>query len=142
MKQTNAKEWSEILNRVSILGNATAKRQVKASELAALLKYILFELIRKDTTPTEAIPYFYEFIDDQVEGLDEATPSSANTKFCVALLARWGWRVGNYDEANRKFYFRGLDGDSFDFYYERILSCNGTNYVISSDHTQIFDLNA
>lgn len=142
MKQTNAKEWSEILNRVSILGTATPKRQVKASELAALLKYILFELIRKDPTPTEAIPYFYEYIDDTVEGLDEATPSSANTKFCVAKLARWGWRVGNYDEANRKFYFRGLDGDSFDFYYERILSCNGTNYVISSDHTHIFDLNA
>lgn len=142
MKQTNAKEWSEILNRVSILGTATPQRQVKASELAALLKYILFELIRKDPTPTEAIPYFYEFIDDTVEGLDEATPSSANTKFCVASLARWGWRVGNYDEANRKFYFRGLDGDSFDFYYERILSCNGTNYVISSDHTHIFDLNA
>lgn len=142
MKQTNAKEWSEILDRVSVLGNPTAQRQVKASELAALLKYILFELIRKDPTPTEAIPYFYEYIDDQAEGLDEATPSSANTKFCVALLARWGWRVGNYDEANRKFYFRGLDGDSFDFYYERILSCNGTNYVISSDHTQIFDLNA
>lgn len=38
MKQTNAKEWSEILERVSVLGNATAKRQVKASELAALLK--------------------------------------------------------------------------------------------------------
>lgn len=142
MKQTNAKEWSEILDRVSALGNATPKRQVKASELAALLKYILFELIRKDPTPTEAIPYFYEYIDDQVDGLDEATPSSANTKFCVAALSRWGWRVGNYDEANRKFYFRGLDGNSFDSYYERILSCNGTNYVISSDHTHIFDLNA
>lgn len=142
MKQTNAKEWSEILDRVSALGNATAKRQVKASELAALLKYILFELIRKDPTPTEAIPYFYEYIDDQVDGLDEATPSSANTKFCVAALSRWGGRVGNYDEANRKFYFRGLDGNSFDSYYERILSCNGTNYVISSDHTHIFDLNA
>ena len=115
---------------------------MKASELAALLKYILFELIRKDPTNTETIPYFYEYIDDQVEGLDEATPSSANTKFCVASLARWGWRVGNYDEANRKFYFRGLDGDSVDFYYERILSCNGKDYVISSDHTQIFDLNA
>ena len=38
MKQTNAKEWSEILNRVSILGTATPKHQVKASELAALLK--------------------------------------------------------------------------------------------------------
>lgn len=142
MKQTNAKEWSKILDRVSVLGTATPNRQVKASELAALLKYILFELIRKDPTPTEAIPYFYEYIDDQVEGLDEATPSSANTKFCVALLARWGWRVGNYDEANRKFYFRGLDGSSFDSYYGRILSCNGTAYVISSDHTQIFDLNA
>lgn len=142
MKQTNAKEWSEILERVSVLGNATPKHQVKASELAALLKYILFELIRKNPATTESIPYFYEFLDDQVEGLDEATPSSANTKFCVARLARWGWRVGNYDEENRKFYFRGLDGDSFDSYYERILSCNGTNYVISSDHTQIFDLNA
>ena len=142
MKQTNAKEWSEILFRVESLGKATAKRQVKASELAALLKYILFELIRKDPTPTEAIPYFYEYLDDQVEGLDEATPSSANTKFCVAKIAWWGWRVGNYDEANRKFYFRGLDGESFDAYYERILSCNGTNYVISSDHTRIFDLNA
>ena len=38
MKQTNAKEWSEILDRVSGLGNATPKHQVKASELAALLK--------------------------------------------------------------------------------------------------------
>ena len=38
MKQTNAKEWSEILDRVSALGKATAKRQVKATELAALLK--------------------------------------------------------------------------------------------------------
>lgn len=37
MKQTNAKEWSEILDRVETIGNATAKRQVKASELAALL---------------------------------------------------------------------------------------------------------
>lgn len=142
MKQTNAKEWSEILDRVSALGNATAKRQVKASELAALLKYILFELIRKDPTPTEAIPHFYEYLDDQVEGLDEARPSSANTKFCVALLARWGWRVGYYDETNHKFYLRDLDGNSLDSYYDRILSCNGTNYVISSDHTRIFDLNA
>ena len=38
MKKTNAKEWSEILTRVETLGKATAKRQVKASELAALLK--------------------------------------------------------------------------------------------------------
>lgn len=38
MKQANAKEWSEVLDRVSVLGNATPKRQVKASELAALLK--------------------------------------------------------------------------------------------------------
>ena len=38
MKQTNTKEWSEILFRVETLGNATPKRQVKASELAALLK--------------------------------------------------------------------------------------------------------
>lgn len=142
MKQTNAKEWSEILDRVSVLGNATAKRQVKASELAALLKYILFELIRKDPTNTEAIPYFYEYLDDTVEGLDEAAPSSANTKFCVACLARYGWKVGYYDEANRKFYLRGLNGENLDFYYEYILTCNGTNYVISSDHTQIFDLNA
>ena len=58
MKQTNAKEWSEILTRVETLGAATAKRQVKATELAALLKYILFELIRKNPTNTEAIPYF------------------------------------------------------------------------------------
>ena len=142
MKQTNAKEWSEILERVSVLGNATAKRQVKASELAALLKYILFELIRKNPVNTESIQYFYEYLDDQVEGLDEARPSSANTKFCVALLARWGWRVGNYDEANRKFYFRGLDGDSFDFYYERILSCNGKEYVIDRSNNQLIDLNA
>lgn len=142
MKQTNAKEWSEILDRVSALGQATPQHQVKASELAALLKYILFELIRKDPTPTEAIPYFYEYIDDQVEGLDEATPSSANTKFCIAGLARWGWRVGNYDEANRKFYFRGLDGSSFDSYYERILSCNGTHYVIDRSNNQLIDLNA
>ena len=142
MKQTNAKEWSEILTRVETLGKATAKRQVKATELAALLKYILFELIRKDPTNSDIVSNFYEYIDDQVEGLDEATPSSANTKFCIAGLARWGWRVGNYDEANRKFYFRGLDGESFDTYYDRIISCNGTNYVISSDHTRIIDLNA
>lgn len=142
MKRTNAKEWIKILDRVSALGQATPNHQVKALELAALLKYILFELIRKDPTNTDIVDNFYEFIDDQVEGLDEATPSSANTKFCVAALARWGWRVGNYDEANRKFYFRGLDGESFDSYYDRILSCNGTNYVISSDHTQIIDLNA
>ena len=38
MKQTNAKEWSEILTRVKTLGNATPQHQVKASELAALLK--------------------------------------------------------------------------------------------------------
>lgn len=38
MKQTNAKEWSEILGRVETLGTATPKRQVKATELAALLK--------------------------------------------------------------------------------------------------------
>lgn len=142
MKQTNAKEWSEILNRVSILGTATPKHQVKASELAALLKYILFELIRKNPTNTEAISYFYEYIDDQIEVLDEAAPSSENTKFCVACLARYGWRVGYYDEANRKFYLRGLNGENLDFYYEHILTCNGTNYVISSDHTHIFDLNA
>ena len=142
MKQTNAKEWSEILTRVETLGAATAKRQVKATELAALLKYILFELIRKDPTNTDLVPNFYEYIDDQVEGLDEATPSSANTKFCIAGLARWGWRVGNYDEANRKFYFRGLDGESFDPYYERILSCNGTNYVIDRSNNELIDLNA
>ena len=142
MKQTNAKEWSEILTRVETLGKATAKRQVKASELAALLKYILFELIRKNPTNTEAIPYFYEYIDDQIEVLDEARPSSGNTEFCVALLARAGWRVGYYDETNHKFYLRDLDGNSLDPYYDRIISCNGTNYVISSDHTRIFDLNA
>ena len=142
MKKTNAKEWIKILDRVSALGNATAKHQVKASELAALLKYILFELIRKDPTNTEAISYFYEYLDDQVEGLDEATPSSANTKFCVASLARWGWRVGNYDEANRKFYFRDSKGDSFDSYYERILTCNGTYYVIDCSNNQLIDLNA
>ena len=142
MKQTNAKEWIKILDRVSALGQATPQHQVKASELAALLKYIIFELIRKDPTNTEAISYFYEYLDDTVEGLDEATPSSANTKFCVALLARWGWRVGNYDEANRKFYFRGLDGESFDAYYERILSCNGTDYVIDRSNNQLIDLNA
>ena len=142
MKQTNAKEWSEILDRVSVLGNATAKRQVKASELAALLKYILFELIRKNPTNTEAIPYFYEYIDDQIEVLDEALPSSANTKFCVAGLARYGWRVGHYDEANRKFYLRDLDGSSLDSYYERILTCNGTDYVIDRSNNQLFDLNA
>ena len=142
MKQTNAKEWSEILDRVSVLGNATAKRQVKASELAALLKYILFELIRKDPTNSDIVSDFYEHLDDQVEGLDEATPSSANTKFCIAGLARWGWRVGNYDEANRKFYFRDSNGDSVDPYYERIISCNGTNYVIDRSNNQLIDLNA
>lgn len=142
MKQTNAKEWSEILTRVETLGEATANRQVKASELAALLKYILFELIRKDPAPTEIVDSFYEYLDDQVEVLDEARPSSGNTEFCVALLARAGWRVGYYDEANRKFYLRDLDGNSLDSYYGRILSCNGTNYVISSDNTQLIDLNA
>ena len=38
MKQTNAKEWSEILFRVESLGQATAKHQGKATELAALMK--------------------------------------------------------------------------------------------------------
>ena len=142
MKQTNAKEWSEILARVETLGNATPQHQVKASELAALLKYILFELIRKDPTNSDIVSDFYEYLDDQVEGLDEATPSSANTKFCIAGLVRWGWRVGNYDEANRKFYFRDSNGDSFDSYYERILTCNGTNYVIDRSNNQLIDLNA
>ena len=142
MKQTNAKEWSEILTRVETLGKATAKRQVKATELAALLKYILFELIRKNPTNTEAISYFYEYIDDQIEVLDEAPPSSANTKFCIAGLARYGWSVGHYDEANRKFYLRDLDGSSLDSYYERILTCNGTNYVIDRSNNELIDLNA
>ena len=142
MKQTNAKEWSEILTRVETLGAATAKRQVKASELAALLKYILFELIRKNPVTTESIPYFYEILDDTVEGLDEATPDPGNTNLCIAGLSRWGWRVGNYDEENRKFYFRDTNGDSFDSYYERILSCNGTNYVIDRSNNQLIDLNA
>ena len=142
MKQTNAKEWSEILNRVEALGNATAKRQVKASELAALLKYILFELIRKNPTNTESIPYFYEHLDDTVEGLDEATPEIGNTNFCIAGLARWGWRVGYYDEENRKFYFRDSNGDSFDSYYERTLFCNGKEYVIDRSNNNLIDLNA
>lgn len=38
MKKTNAKEWSEILTRVETLGAATPQHQVKATELAALLK--------------------------------------------------------------------------------------------------------
>ena len=142
MKQTNAKEWSQILFRVESLGKATPQHQVKASELAALLKYILFELIRKDPTNSDIVSDFYEYLDDQVEGLDEATPSSANTKFCIAGLVRWGWRVGNYDEANRKFYFRDSNGDSFDSYYERILTCNGTNYVIDRSNNQLIDRNA
>ena len=142
MKKTNAKEWSEILTRVETLGKATAKRQVKATELAALLKYILFELIRKDPTNSDIVDSFYEYLDDGVEILDEARPSSGNTEFCVALLARAGWRVGYYDETNHKFYLRDLDGNSLDPYYDRIISCNGTEYVISSDHTRIFDLNA
>lgn len=142
MKQTNAKEWSEILFRVESLGKATAQHQVKASELAALLKYIIFELIRKNPTNTESIPYFYEYLDDTVEGLDEATPDPANTYFCIAGLARWGWRVGNYDEENRKFYFRDIGGESFDSYYERILSCNGKAYVIDRSRNQLIDLNA
>lgn len=142
MKQTNAKEWSEILNRVSILGTATPKHQVKASELAALLKYILFELIRKDPTPTDVVSHFYEYLDDQIEVLNETTPSSANTELCLAGLARHGWRVGYYDEANRKFYLRGLGGESLEFYYERILTCNGTNYVIDRSNNQLIDLNA
>ena len=142
MKQTNAKEWSEILDRVETLGHATAKRQVKATELAALLKYILFELIRKDPTNSDIVDSFYEYLDDAVDILDEARPSSGNTKFCVALLARAGWRVGYYDETNHKFYLRDLDGNSLDSYYGRILSCNGKDYVISRDHTRLFDLNA
>lgn len=142
MKQTNAKEWSEILDRVSILGTATPKHQVKASELAALLKYILFELIRKDPTNTEIVDSFYEYLDDTVEGLDEATPDPSNTNLCIAGLAWWGWRVGNYDEENRKFYFRDTNGDSFDSYYERILSCNGKFYVIDRSKNQLIDLNA
>ena len=142
MKQTNAKEWSEILTRVETLGKATAKRQVKATELAALLKYILFELIRKDPTNSDIVDSFYEYLDDTVEGLDEAAPSSANTKFCIAGLARYGWRVGHYDEANHKFYLRDLDGSSLDSYYERILTCNGTNYVIDRSRNQLIDLNA
>lgn len=142
MKQTNAKEWSEILTRVETLGQATAKHQVKATELAALLKYILFELIRKDPTNSDIVPNFYEYLDDQVEGLDEAAPSSANTKFCIAGIARWGWRVGYYDEENRKFYFRDKDGNSLDSYYERILTCNGTYYVIDRSNNQLIDLNA
>ena len=142
MKQTNAKEWSEILDRVTVLGNETAEHQVKASELAALLKYILFELIRKDPTNTNAIPHFFQYIDDPIEVLNATTPGSANTKLCIAGLARHGWRVGFYDEANRKFYLRGLGGESLGFYYESIITCNGTNYVISSDHSQLIDLNA
>lgn len=142
MKQTNAKEWSEILDRVSVLGDATPKRQVKASELAALLKYILFELIRKDPTPTDVVDSFYEYLDDGVDILDEPRPSSGNTKFCIAGLARAGWRVGYYDETNHKFYLRGLGGDSLDSYYERILTCNGTNYVIDRSNNQLIDLNA
>ena len=142
MKQTNAKEWSEILFRVESLGKATAEHQVKASELAALLKYIIFELIRKDPANTVTVPYFYEYLDDTVEGLDEATPEIGNTNFCIAGIARWGWRVGYYDEENRKFYFRDSNGESFDSYYERILSCNGTNYVIDRSRNQLIDLNA
>ena len=142
MKQTNAKEWSEILDRVTALGNATPKRQVKASELAALLKYILFELIRKDPTDIHSIPHFFQYIDDPIEVLNATTPGSANTKLCIADLARHGWRVGFYDEANRKFYLRGLGGESLDFYYESILSCNGTNYVIDRSNNQLIDLNA
>ena len=142
MKQTNAKEWSEILTRVETLGKATPQHQVKASELAALLKYIIFELIRKDPANTVTVPYFYEYLDDTVEGLDEATPEIGNTNFCIAGIARWGWRVGYYDEENRKFYFRDSNGESFDSYYERILSCNGTNYVIDRSRNQLIDLNA
>lgn len=142
MKQTNAKEWSEILNRVSALGTATPKRQVKASELAALLKYILFELIRKDPTNTDSIPHFFQYLDDQIEVLNATTPSSANTKLCIAGLARHGWRVGYYDEANRKFYLRGLGGENLDFYYEHILFCNGKEYVIDRSNNQLIDLNA
>ena len=142
MKQTNAKEWSEILNRVSILGTATPKHQVKASELAALLKYILFELIRNNKSMPEAVPNFYEYLDDQIEVLDEATPSIADTKFCIAGLSRYGWRVGYYDEANLKFYLRDLGGESLDYYYERVLSCNGKDYVIYRSNNQLIDLNA
>ena len=142
MKQTNAKEWSEILERVSVLGNATPKHQVKASELAALLKYILFELIRNNKSMPEVVPNFYEYLDDQIEVLDEAAPSSANTKFCLAGLARYGWRVGHYDEANRKFYIRDSDGSSLDYYYERVITCNGTDYVIDRSNNQLIDLNA
>ena len=142
MKQTNAKEWSEILFRGESLGKATAKHQVKASELAALLKYIIFELIRNNKSMPEVVPNFYEYLDDQIEVLDEALPSSANTKCCVAGLARYGWRVGHYDEANRKFYLRDLDGSSLDYYYERVLTCNGTNYVIDRSRNQLIDLNA
>ena len=142
MKQTNAKEWSEILDRVSGLGNATPKHQVKASELAALLKYILFELIRNSKSMPDIVPNFYECLDDTVEGLDEAAPSSANTKFCIAGLARWGWRVGYYDEENRKFYFRDKDGSCLDYYYERVITCNGTDYVIDRSRNQLIDLNA
>lgn len=142
MKQTNAKEWSEILTRVETLGKATAKRQVKATELAALLKYILFELIRKDPTNTDIVDNFYEFLDEGVNILDEARPSSGNTEFCLACLARAGWRVGYYDKANHKFYLRGLGGESLDSYYERILSCNGKEYVIDRSNNQLIDLNA
>ena len=142
MKQTNTKEWSEILFRVESLGKATPQHQVKASELAALLKYILFDLIRNNKSMPEVVPNFYEYLDDQIEVLDEATPSIADTKFCIAGLARWGWRVGYYDEANRKFYLRDLGGESLDYYYERILSCNGTNYVIDRSNNELIDLNA
>ena len=142
MKQTNAKEWSEILFRVESLGKATPKHQVKATELAALLKYIIFELIRKNPVTTESIPYFYEYLDDTVEGLDEATPEVGNVNLCIAGIARWGWRVGYYDEENRKFYFRDSNGDSFDSYYERILFCNGKEYVIDRSRNQLIDLNA
>lgn len=142
MKQTNAKEWSEILFRVESLGKATPKHQVKASELAALLKYILFDLIRNNKSMPEVVPNFYEYLDDTIEVLDEATPSIADTKLCIAGLARHGWRVGYYDEANRKFYLRDLGGESLDYYYERILSCNGTNYVIDRSRNQLIDLNA
>ena len=142
MKQTNAKEWSEILFRVESLGQATAKHQLKATELAVLLKYMLFELIRNSKSMPDIVPNFYEYLDDQVEGLDEAAPSSANTKFCIAGIARWGWRVGYYDEENRKLYFRDKDGSSLDYYYERILSCNGKEYVIDRSKNQLIDLNA
>ena len=115
---------------------------MKASELAALLKYILFELIRKDPTNTNIIPHFFQYIDDPIEVLNATTPGSANTKLCIAGLARHGWRVGFYDEENRKFYLRGLGGESLEFYYERILSCNGTYYVIDRSNNQLIDLNA